>query len=412
LEPQQLEPLESPLQIELEERDLVQLEPEPFELELELELESDSDSQPVRDNNNENHNAELPPAELGVSIELVTPNESAASLDWSVLEPATSRRRPKESSGIRKLLPPILGGFAAFPIAIFILWYGFGKDIGTTGPTVAKYVPWIVPEKFRNMPLAISPPNTASGRSQRSAPSGRNTLPTLNRDEATESPKNTSDATSPVFATEKPIVEPEQPSPSPQPKTPSVSESTAAKILETIEALKLIIEEMENSQEDKKVKAKIFVDCQSKLKELSKLASELTGPSARIWNQQLESIARKVLSAPVIPSAMKLLANNARAEIPASASGDFVATVIEVGEANMPVLNESWRLRETWPSDKIEIPIEVLPAAWRSGSATLPATCLVLGRLLPKQEADVDTSNNRQPNSSLVLKVHMLVPKQ
>lgn len=58
-------------------------------------------------------------------------------------------KKPKEKSLLRRLLPPILGGLSAFPIALAILWYGFGKDIGNTGPSVAKYVPWIVPEHLR-----------------------------------------------------------------------------------------------------------------------------------------------------------------------------------------------------------------------------------------------------------------------
>lgn len=58
------------------------------------------------------------------------------------------KKSPKQSA-LRRLLPPILGALSAFPIALAILWYGFGKDIGNSGPTVAKYVPWLVPEHLR-----------------------------------------------------------------------------------------------------------------------------------------------------------------------------------------------------------------------------------------------------------------------
>lgn len=57
--------------------------------------------------------------------------------------------KPPKPSVLRRILPPILGGLSAFPIALAILWYGFGKDIGNAGPTVAKYVPWLVPEHLR-----------------------------------------------------------------------------------------------------------------------------------------------------------------------------------------------------------------------------------------------------------------------
>lgn len=168
---------------------------------------------------------------------------------------------------------------------------------------------------------------------------------------------------------------------------------------------------MENAPEDKKVKGKIFVACQTKLKELSRMAAELSGPAVRIWNQQLESISSKILSAPVIPRAMKLLANNARDEIPAAISGDFIATVIEVSKDNTPSPDESWRLLEKWPSDKVEIPIEILPGAWRVDSAKLPALCLVFGRLFPNEDIDAKVSNSGQTSSSLVLKVHFIVPR-
>ena len=65
------------------------------------------------------------------------------------LEIETRRPKPAEPSLIRRLLPPLLGAFCSFPIALGILWYGFGKDIGNAGPTVARYIPWLVPEHLR-----------------------------------------------------------------------------------------------------------------------------------------------------------------------------------------------------------------------------------------------------------------------
>jgi len=105
------------------------------------------------------------------------------------------------------------------------------------------------------------------------------------------------------------------------------------------------------------------------------------------------------------------IANRARDEFSASISGDFVATVIEVGKANVPSANEKWILQEKWASDTIEIPVEVLPGAWRAGSATLPATCMVFGRLLPMEVSDSSATAIGATGSSLVLKVHLLVPK-
>ncbi|MCY2985498.1 MAG: hypothetical protein NTY15_17870 [Planctomycetota bacterium] len=413
---------------------------EPFELELEIELEPDaqftvSETHQLLTTENVTENAveeivanykeepfalgepyletepiaETPAIETAPIAEQALLVDSSPAVDWSVLGPTAPRRRPKEASAIRKILPPVLGGLAAFPIATLILWYGFGKDIGTTGPTVAKYVPWIVPEKFRSMPFESSPSNFASGRTQRSAPSTRNTLPTLNREETSVPPNDQSNAIAPTIS-KKPTVEKENPTKLTESKAESVRETTVAKIPETIEALKTLQKEMEKAS-DNKVRMKVLVAIDTKLKELSKQSYELTGPSARAWSKQLEAISRKILADSVIPGAMKKIANKVRAEIPVSKSGDFVATVIAVSDANAPSQDDKWLLQERWESDTVAIPIEVLPGAWRPGSSPLPATCLVLGRLLTMEDSDASGTDSEATGAGLVLKVHLLVPK-
>jgi hypothetical protein len=427
------------------ERDLpMQLEPEPivndnapesFDLELEIDSESDSNISPAEtlqppaiedasaittDHEDEPFPLIAPDIETEPKLETHTIEhspvanvaaslDSSSSVDWSVLGPTIPRRRPKEASEIRKIIPPILGGLAAFPIATLILWYGFGKDIGTTGPTVAKYVPWIVPEKFRSMPFDTSPPGLASGRTQRSTPSTGSTLPTLNREETTAPTNDGSNVPPPTIAEDKRIVEPGKPTTSPELKAEPIRGTAVAKIPETLQALKSLQKEMENAP-DNKAKMKVLVAIDAKLKELSKQSSELTGPSASIWNKQLETISRKILADSVIPGAIKKIANKARVEIPASKSGDFVATVIAVSDANVPSQDDKWLLQETWESDTTAIPVEVLPGAWRPGSSALPATCLVLGRLLPREDSDANATD-ATTDDDLVLKVHLLVPK-
>lgn len=64
----------------------------------------------------------------------------------------TSARRAKpKGSPIKSVLSIIIGGMLAFPIAQLILWHLPGdlkRDFGA-GPVVAKYIPLIVPERFR-----------------------------------------------------------------------------------------------------------------------------------------------------------------------------------------------------------------------------------------------------------------------
>jgi hypothetical protein len=82
------------------------------------------------------------------------PREQASSVGRSAnstfkVRDASERPSRKEKSALRKFLPPILGGLAALPLATAILWYGFGRDLGGIGPSVAQYAPWIVPKKLR-----------------------------------------------------------------------------------------------------------------------------------------------------------------------------------------------------------------------------------------------------------------------
>ena len=419
------------VQAELVPQLLMATEPNPIDaaqapLQLELEVETETESLSLSSAPVESHEQWLVANEVFsdstqgddtqvtkefAEAQLPTPLAPPPADHWSDLEPTAFRRRPKEPSSIRKVLPPILGGLAAFPIATLILWYGFGKDIGTTGPTVAKYLPWIVPKKFRNMPFESSSPNFSSGRSQRSSPSARSTLPTLNRDEATEQPNDNSSASIPNIAAKKPTVEPEQPNRPSEPKSNAVSETAGAKISGTLEALKSLQREMENAPDDSKVKMQILVPFQAKLKELSHQVHDLVGPTARMWSIQVEATSRKILANPDIPKALFRMANKARREIAPSVSGDFVATVINIGATNAPSLNEEWTLQEKWESDQAAIPIEVLPGAWRPGSASLPATCLVLGRLLAREDSAPDALDSNSTKAGLVLKVHLLVPR-
>jgi hypothetical protein len=67
-------------------------------------------------------------------------------------------------------MPPVLGGLTSIPIAIGILWYGFGKDIGNAGPTIARYIPWLVPEHLRGSARWRYDPKTDSKQKQFDAP--------------------------------------------------------------------------------------------------------------------------------------------------------------------------------------------------------------------------------------------------
>lgn len=82
------------------------------------------------------------------------PSPSSRSGNLSEYE----RRKRKQKSPIWSIIPVVLGGLAAFPIALLIIWYVLGKDIGNLGPQVAEYAPWIVPKKFHPPTAPASQP--------------------------------------------------------------------------------------------------------------------------------------------------------------------------------------------------------------------------------------------------------------
>lgn len=81
------------------------------------------------------------------------PRPTKPKVDWSNFEPVTheqfERMKRKSRSPLWSMLQVALGGLAAIPIALLLLWHVLDKDVVGAGPAVAQYVPWIVPEKFR-----------------------------------------------------------------------------------------------------------------------------------------------------------------------------------------------------------------------------------------------------------------------
>lgn len=93
--------------------------------------------------------------------------------DWSKFEPITheqfERMRRKSSSPIWSLVQIVLGGVAAIPISLLLIWHVIGADVAGAGPLVGRYAPWLVPEKFR--------PFAARTDEARPAPASRNQVP-------------------------------------------------------------------------------------------------------------------------------------------------------------------------------------------------------------------------------------------
>ena len=319
-------------------------------------------------------------------LELELEPEEEPSVDWSVLGPVIPQRRQKEVSAIRKMIPSILGGLAAFPIATLIMWYGFGKDIGSTGPTVSQYVPWIVPQKFRTRPWEsprreFESSGPSQGNSSRPSSTTQSTLPTLNRENQVDAEAASTPEPSESAMPSKPA----------KPSKPAMSE--------TIMQLRTLQQEWETTPKAGRTKM-LQVYCIT-INQLSEQASHLKGRSAVVWRKDLEEIAREILTHPNIPRAIQLGAIGKLTGVPTASTNDFIATVMILGDGNDPKPNAPWSLQELWPSDKGDLPVEVSAGAWRAGTTNQPANCLIFGQLVTSES----------PESELVFRAHLILPQ-
>ncbi len=88
------------------------------------------------------------------------PTRPAKKTDWSSFQPASreqaERQKRKSRSPIWGMLQVVLGGVAAVPISLVLIWHLLGTDVAGAGPFVGKYLPWIVPERFRPYQLPVT----------------------------------------------------------------------------------------------------------------------------------------------------------------------------------------------------------------------------------------------------------------
>lgn len=91
--------------------------------------------------------------DAGISLDGASKEEPKT--DWSQFKPITheefQRIKRADRSPIWSTLQVVLGGAAAIPVSLLLIWYVLDKDVAGAGPAVARYVPWVVPEKFRGL---------------------------------------------------------------------------------------------------------------------------------------------------------------------------------------------------------------------------------------------------------------------
>jgi hypothetical protein len=268
------------------------------------------------------------------------------------------RRRPPKYqavSWIRRVIPPVLGGLAAFPLATAILWYGFGKDIGSTGPTVAKYVPWIVPRHLRGSRFgvdgrlypdssspkigrsdpapgrsSVSPETDASGKSLSNAePDG----PVSSRPPSGSSGRSSSEPRDVASTADaSPVERLSAETKSPVKQSPEAELNPTRLLRTTFNEISAVQETMEKdwstlSREQQLNLAKDFFESCVKL---SRQTSESRGNSLQAWQRELDRFAVQMLSTPAYEKLLTLANRGSFDNIAQPQEDDFVVTIQEL----------------------------------------------------------------------------------
>ncbi len=346
--------------------------------------------------------------------------------DWSVCNVAGDKLPRKETSTFRKIVPPVLGGLAALPIATAIMWYGFGRDVGTTARFVSQYVPWIVPEKLR-----VNPSRESISQKQADIPSSQlETLPSLTENDSTLTPPkiagppgveaeaiddNTDVSSARSFAdalSVKSLEELNVPievddTDYKSPLTPESRDSLASSISENISMLRMLKKDLYEASKEKKIS--LIGDYYKVAKILSEQSASLRGRSAVIFRELLEKIAVEILKDSSSKTVMKYGPIGKLPGIGPASVNDFVVTVLTIGEGDKPDSRNLWMLNEPWILGEEDVPVQMLPGAWRKSIWTVPKTYLIFGRLIESGSSNSELSIDNR--GKLMLQVHMALPE-
>jgi hypothetical protein len=248
---------------------------------------------------------------------------------------AIRRIQRNEPSFLKKVLPPILGGLAAFPIATAIMWYGLGKDIGSTGPFVAKYAPWIVPTKLQGGSFRSDGTfggNVAKKKPNDTVPSQSASLPKPTPADTSKSEKDVptvhgnAESEVPITAnvgllntSAVPKTERREPSKKRDEGGPSIG-----KTLRQIAALQ---KDWNNTPKDREKQLKKLAEFYSACLQLSSQTAAIQGNAVRAWQEDLDQFAAAILASTTFPRAIELCSQGSIEGIPSRVLGDYVVLI-------------------------------------------------------------------------------------
>ena len=115
---------------------------------------------------------------------------------------------------------------------------------------------------------------------------------------------------------------------------------------------------------------------------LAHQTESLSGPSATVWRKELETLSREILKDRNCKTVMQFGPLGKIPGVEPAKVGDYVVTVLDVSDVDSPQSDSVWQLNKPWSQGNAEIPVQMLPGAWRQGAAVPPTTCLVFGKLV------------------------------
>jgi hypothetical protein len=307
------------------------------------------------------------------------------------------RRIPRnEPSFFKKVVPPILGGLAAFPIATAIMWYGLGRDIGTTGPFVAKYAPWIVPTKLQGGSFRSD--GTFGGSFAKKKP--KETIPSQTEPLSKSAPSDTSKSEKKAPSinvsseSEAPIVDLAVPK-TERPPALKKEQDVGPSVRKTLLQIAALQKDWNNTPKDREKQLKKLSEFYSACLQLSSQTGALRGNAIRAWQEDLDQFAKSILASTTFSRAIELCSQGSIQGIPSPAHGDNVV-LIETLSINKDLAGDQ-KFPSTLIRDNQPLPL-VFPESIikRLQNSPEPRKRILLGRIIDAIDAE----------SSSIIRIH------
>lgn len=365
---------------------------------------------PQLNGSDESDNANGTFAEPELPIPKEEPESTDSSLGWVVassIATRASKRHSKrsEGAGLSKVIPPILGGLAAIPIAIAILWYGFGRDLGNAGPTIARYIPAIVPKHLRGGPFRDDgtfgeydndEPDDSNYPSSSAPyfPTGTaSDLPSLSNSDSSPSPRESTRPKEEQPVEPNLIAEPEKSTPpenlsqatTPSPAiaqketgTPAAKSTIKEAVLQCDEVQAKLKESWPSADSEKRqaMAREFYGHC---LNLANQVASQ-KGISLLAWKRELDTWSRRFLDEPAFPRLLGLCLDGKIEGLPPHQSGDAILLIEDIGKPEPESTDRLLTTGLTVNGEKVKLLIpEAVHRTYLSQASEEPKQSLIIG---------------------------------